>query len=95
LARWMRQKPKVLVLDEPTQGVDVGAKADIHSLVEEAAEQGAAVLVISTDHAELTRLCERVVVLRGGRVADVLRRPHIDPDRITASTIGQSKGAAA
>jgi ribose transport system ATP-binding protein len=95
LARWMRQKPKVLVLDEPTQGVDVGAKADIHSLVEEAAEQGAAVLVISTDHTELTRLCERVVVLRGGRVADVLRRPHIDPDRITASTIGKSKGAAA
>jgi ribose transport system ATP-binding protein len=95
LARWMRQKPKVLVLDEPTQGVDVGAKADIHVLVEEAAAEGAAVVVVSTDHSELTRLAERVVVLRNGRVADVLRRPHIDPDRITAATIGQSKGAAA
>src|SRR4051794_20636173 len=95
LARWLRQKPKVLVLDEPTQGVDVGAKADIHVLVEEAAAEGTAVVVVSTDHGELTRLAERVVVLRNGRVADVLRRPHIDPDRITAATIGQSKGAAA
>ena len=95
LARWLRQKPKVLVLDEPTQGVDVGAKADIHLLVEEAASQGAAVVVVSTDHSELTRLAERVAVLRNGRIADVLVRPHIDPDRITAATIGQSKGAAA
>jgi ribose transport system ATP-binding protein len=95
LARWLRQKPKVLLLDEPTQGVDVGAKADIHLLVEEAAIQGAAVVIVSTDHSELTRLAERVVVLRNGRVADVLARPHIDPDRITAATIGQSKGAAA
>ena len=95
LARWMRQKPAVLVLDEPTQGVDVGAKADIHTLVEEAAAEGAAVLVVSTDHGELTRLAERVLVLRGGRFADELRRPHIDPDRITAATIGAGQGAAA
>jgi ribose transport system ATP-binding protein len=95
LARWMRQKPAVLVLDEPTQGVDVGAKADIHTLVEEAAAEGAAVLVVSTDHSELTRLAERVLVLRGGRIADELRRPTIDPDRITAATIGAQQGAAA
>jgi ribose transport system ATP-binding protein len=95
LARWMRQKPTVLVLDEPTQGVDVGAKADIHLLVEEAATLGAAVVLVSTDHSELTRLAERVLVLRNGRIADELRRPHIDPDRITAATIGQSRGAAA
>jgi ribose transport system ATP-binding protein len=95
LARWMRQKPAVLVLDEPTQGVDVGAKADIHTLVEEAVAEGAAVLVVSTDHGELTRLAERVLVLRGGRFADELRRPHIDPDRITAATIGAGQGAAA
>jgi ribose transport system ATP-binding protein len=95
LARWLRQKPAVLVLDEPTQGVDVGAKADIHALVEEAAAEGAAVVVVSTDHSELTRLAERVLVLRGGHIAEELKRPHIDPDRITAATIGAGQGAAA
>jgi ribose transport system ATP-binding protein len=53
------------------------------------------VVVVSTDHSELTRLAERIVVLRNGRVVEELRRPHIDPDRITAATIGQSRGMAA
>ena len=95
LARLMRLRPAVLLLDEPTQGVDVGAKADIHDLVEAAAAAGAAVIVVSTDHTELTRLAERVIVLRGGCITDVLRRPHLDPDRITAATIGAKQGAAA
>ena len=70
MARWLRKEPKVLLLDEPTQGVDVGAKADIHRLIDEAATAGTAVLVISTDHEELVRLCHRVLVLRKGRVVD-------------------------
>ena len=95
LARWLRLHPRVLVLDEPTQGVDVGAKSEIHALVDQAAAEGAAVIVASTDHSELTRLAERVIVLSGGRIVDELRRPHIDPDRITAATIGARRGAAA
>jgi ribose transport system ATP-binding protein len=95
LARWLRLHPKVLVLDEPTQGVDVGAKADIHALVDQAAAEGAAVLVASTDHSELTRLAERVLVFSEGHIVDELRRPHLDPDRITASTIGTRRGVAA
>src|SRR5262249_37487330 len=59
LARWLRMDPKVLVLNEPTQGVDVGAKADIHGLIEKVAAQGTAVLLVSTDHEELVRLCHR------------------------------------
>jgi len=95
LARWLRRKPAVLVLDEPTQGVDVGAKADIHALIDEAAAAGAAVLVISTDHNELTRLAERVVVLRRGQIADRMHQPNIDPDSITAATLGTDTGAVA
>jgi ribose transport system ATP-binding protein len=95
LARWMRRKPAVLILDEPTQGVDVGAKAEIHTLVEDAAAAGAAVLVISTDHSELTRMAERVIVLRRGQIADRLQQPNIDPDRITAATLGTDQGAVA
>lgn len=89
LARWLRMDPKLLILDEPTQGVDVGAKADIHSLVDEAASRGTAVLVVSTDHEELVRLCHRVLVLRRGRVVEELSGAHLDNDLITAATIGR------
>ena len=89
LARWLRQEPEVLILDEPTQGVDVGAKADIHTLVDEAAAQGAAVLVCSTDHEELVRICDRVVIMRRGRAAEILRGDQITADNITAATIGR------
>ena len=89
LARWLRQEPEVLILDEPTQGVDVGAKADIHRLIDEAAAQGAAVLVCSTDHEELVRVCDRVVIMRRGKVASILRGSEITADSITAATIGR------
>ena len=79
----------MLILDEPTQGVDVGAKADIHRMVDEAAAQGTAVLVCSTDHEELVRVCDRVVIMRRGRVAEVLRGGEITVDNITAATIGR------
>lgn len=94
LARWLRRNPRVLLLDEPTQGVDIGAKADIHALVDAAAQSGTAVLVVSTDHSELTRLCDRVIVLSVGRVVDDFSRPRIDPDRLTASTLKKPAPAA-
>jgi ribose transport system ATP-binding protein len=89
LARWLRQEPMVLILDEPTQGVDVGAKSDIHTLVDEAAAQGAAVVVCSTDHEELVRVCDRVVIMRRGKAAETLRGSQITADNITAATIGR------
>ena len=60
MARWFRCSPRVLVLDEPTQGVDVGSKADIHRLVDLATASGTATVVCSSDNAELERLCSRV-----------------------------------
>jgi ribose transport system ATP-binding protein len=94
LARWLRMDPKVLVLDEPTQGVDVGAKSDIHKLVDEAAAQGTAVVVASTDHEELVRLCHRVLILRRGRIVDEFSGGRMDHDLITAATIGRDQAAA-
>jgi ribose transport system ATP-binding protein len=87
LARWLRQSPQVLILDEPTQGVDVGAKAEIHAFVDAAAEAGAAILVASTESEELARLCDRVLVLRNGRIAASLEGPQISATRITAATL--------
>jgi ribose transport system ATP-binding protein len=95
LARWLRMKPKVLVLNDPTQGVDIGAKSDIHKLVDEAAAEGTAVLVVSTDHEELVRLCHRVLILRRGKVADEMTGGRMDHDLITAATIGRDRHTAA
>ncbi len=94
LARWLRQNPRVLILDEPTQGVDVGAKAEIHALVDVAAEAGAAVLVASTESEELARLCDRVLVLRGGRITAWLEGPQVSADRITAATLDSGTALA-
>ena len=89
LARWLRQNPQVLILDEPTQGVDVGAKAEIHALVDAAAEAGAAVLVASTESEELARLCDRVLVLRDGRITASLEGAQVTASgrRVTAATL--------
>jgi ribose transport system ATP-binding protein len=72
LAKWLRNEPKILLLDEPTQGVDVGAKTGIFELVANAASVGAGVLVCSSDAKELALICDRVLVMRDGKaVADV------------------------
>jgi ribose transport system ATP-binding protein len=82
MARWFRCTPRVLVLDEPTQGVDVGSKADIHRLIDLASTQGTATLVCSSDSAELERLCSRVISLQRGVVLAELRGGDITSERI-------------
>jgi len=84
----MRLEPRVLILDEPTQGVDVGAKAAIHSMVDEAAARGACVLVASTESEELVRLCDRIVVLLAGRVRTIVLAADVSPDELTELTLG-------
>ena len=82
LARWLRIRPRMLVLDEPTQGVDVGAKAEIHRRIIAAARDGAGVLVCSTDTAELVRVCDRVMVMQRGRIGAELLGRDISEERI-------------
>ena len=88
LARWLRTEPKVLLLDEPTQGVDVGAKAAIYDRVRAAAEDGMAVLLASSDAEELVHLCDRVIVFRSGNVAVELRGNTLTEERLVAETVG-------
>jgi ribose transport system ATP-binding protein len=72
IAKWLRLKPRVLLLDEPTQGVDVGAKASIHALLRRAADDGAAVVIASSDDEEIADTCDRALVLRDGRIVGEL-----------------------
>lgn len=72
LARWLATSPRVLILDEPTQGIDVGAKAEIHRLMGELVKEGMAIILISSELPELLGLADRIAVLRRGRVAGVL-----------------------
>jgi len=82
LAKWLRNQPCVLLLDEPTQGVDVGATSAIYDLIRVAAAGGAAVLVSSSDAAELAALCDRVIVLYDGAVAAQLKPPVLTEARL-------------
>ena len=75
MARWLRQRPKVLLLDEPTQGVDVGARAEIYQLVRKATAQGTSVILVVSEPEELAHASDRVAVLRGGRITAVVEQP--------------------
>lgn len=88
LARWLRTEPKVLLLDEPTQGVDVGAKASIYRQVRSAADGGTAVVVASSDAEELVHLCDRVLVFRSGSVAVELSGNTLTEERLISETLG-------
>jgi ABC-type sugar transport system ATPase subunit len=82
LARWLAARSKILILDEPTRGVDVGAKAEIHALIGELAEQGAAILLISSELPELLNLSDRILVLRAGRIVGELARADANQERL-------------
>ncbi|WP_131770280.1 sugar ABC transporter ATP-binding protein [Candidatus Protofrankia californiensis] len=84
-AKWLRRSPKVLLLDEPTQGVDIGAKAELHMEILQAARSGAGVVVSSSDTDELAALCHRVLVLREGRIA-----AHLAGSAVTAAAISRA-----
>ena len=88
-ARGLRLEPTVIVLDEPTRGIDVGAKEEIHSLIDEAATNGSAVLVASTDTEELVRVSHRILIMRGGIVAAELTGSDITVENIERAQLQQ------
>jgi ABC-type sugar transport system ATPase subunit len=82
IARWLLLEPKVLFVDEPTRGVDVGVKAEVHALLRERADRGTAIVVISSDLPEVLALADRVIVMREGRIAGELTRTQASEDAI-------------
>ena len=97
LARWLAIEPSVLILDEPTQGVDVGSKAEIHALMQELTERGLAIVMISSELPEILGMSDRIGVMRAGTIRGVLTREEatqsalfalaLDPDAGGPSTV--------
>jgi rhamnose transport system ATP-binding protein len=94
LGRWLATRPSVLLLDEPTQGIDVGAKAEIYRLMVELAEQGLAILMISSELPEVLGMSDRVAVMHEGRLAGVLSRERATPEAVLALALGEAAAPA-
>jgi rhamnose transport system ATP-binding protein len=92
LSRWLATKPSLLILDEPTQGVDVGAKSEIHALMVELAQQGVAILMISSEMPEILGMSDRIAVMRSGTIAGVLSRADATQPRLLALALGDDGG---
>jgi ribose transport system ATP-binding protein len=90
LGKWLLTHPRVLILDEPTRGIDVGARAEIYQLLHKLADAGAGLLVISSDVDELIGICDRILVLRDGQVSGMFDREAFDRERLLRAALPAS-----
>lgn len=87
LAKWLLNEPKALILDEPTRGIDIGAKSEIYALIRQLADRGAGILMISSEMEELTGMCDRIVVMRRGEITLELARAAFDRERLLRAAL--------
>ncbi|HUA00171.1 MAG TPA: ATP-binding cassette domain-containing protein [Candidatus Aquilonibacter sp.] len=89
LAKWLMNQARVLFLDEPTRGIDVGAKAEIYQLIDRLAQSGVAIVLVSSELPEVLGLCDRILVLHKGRIAGEFSRQEATPEAVMACAIGE------
>lgn len=94
LAKWLSMQPKVVVFDEPTRGVDVGAKNEIYALIRELADRGVAILMISSDMEEVIGVSDRIAVMHEGTISGILHRPQFSEYNVLRLAIGQNLDTA-
>ncbi len=94
LARWLLRDPEILLVDEPTRGIDVGARAEVHRLLRDLAGRGKALVVASSELDELLELCDRILVMSSGRIVKELRRGEWSAEMVMQAAIGAGGGAA-
>ncbi|MGI3900748.1 MAG: sugar ABC transporter ATP-binding protein [Janthinobacterium lividum] len=90
IGKWLATQPKVIILDEPTKGIDIGSKAAVHALVSELAGQGLAVLMVSSELPEILGMADRVLVMREGRMAGMFDRDGLTPERLVGAATGNA-----
>jgi ribose transport system ATP-binding protein len=91
LAKWLASEPDVFILDEPTRGIDVGAKQEVYRTIDALAAAGAAVVMISSEIEELIGTCDRILVMARGRVSDEINRADFDRERILRAALGEAR----
>jgi ribose transport system ATP-binding protein len=94
LARWLATQLRLLILDEPTRGIDVGAKAEIYRLMRELADRGGVILMISSDMEEVLNVSDRVAVMHEGRITGVLERANCTEENVMNLAVGKTIAAA-
>ena len=91
LAKWLATQPKILIVDEPTRGIDVGTKSEVHRLLSKMAQEGLAIIMVSSELPEVLGMADRIVVMREGRHVGTLSRDEATPEKV----ISLATGAAA
>ena len=95
LAKWLSMSPKVIIFDEPTRGIDVGAKGEIYELMRGLADSGVAILMISSDMEEVIGVSDRIAVMHEGKISGVLERSEFSEDRVLQLAVGKSRAEVA
>jgi ABC-type sugar transport system ATPase subunit len=90
IGKWLMRPPAILILDEPTRGIDVGAKAEVHAMIDRLASEGMALLLISSEIPEVLGMSDRVLVMREGRLAAEFSRDQATPEKLGAAAAGAS-----
>ena len=93
IAKWLATKPRVIILDEPTKGIDIGSKAAVHEFMAELAAAGLAVIMVSSEIPEILGMSDRVVVMREGRIVGGFDRDGLTPERLVRAAAGIAEAA--
>lgn len=88
IAKWVARRPRILIVDEPTRGIDIGAKAEVHALLNRLASEGVSIIVVSSDLPEILAVSDRVVVLKEGRISGILGRHDATQERVMLAATG-------
>ena len=93
LAKWLALKPKVVIFDEPTRGIDVGSKAEIYHLMRELADNGVVIVMISSDMEEILGVSDRIAVMHEGQITGILTRDKFEEEAVMRLAVGQTSWA--
>jgi rhamnose transport system ATP-binding protein len=95
LSKWLNTAPRLLILDEPTRGIDVGAKAEVHEIINRLAQEGMGIILISSDLPEVLAMSDRILVMREGKQMGIFSQEEANPESIMTAAMGQAGVTAA